>query len=145
MGRRLSELEPVTANLCVQLLQEAARDGIKLVLVQGLRTWEEQEALYQKGRSRPGSIVTHAPAGHSWHNYGRAFDVAFAGKLPHTVVWEGPWDYVGKLGRNLGMEWGGDWPAPQTDCPHFEYTGGLTIDAAMANYLAGDRFGGTTA
>ena len=40
-----------------------------------LRTWDEQNRLYQKGRTKPGRIVTNAKAGQSWHNYGFAFDI----------------------------------------------------------------------
>ena len=44
-------------------------------------TWSEQDALYQKGRTTPGPIVTNAPAGYSYHEFGSAVDV-----VPLSVV-----------------------------------------------------------
>lgn len=41
---------------------------------QGLRTFSEQEALYAKGRTELGEIVTWAKPGDSPHNYGCATD-----------------------------------------------------------------------
>jgi hypothetical protein len=40
----------------------------------GLRTFDEQTALYNQGRITPGKIVTKAKAGQSAHNYGCATD-----------------------------------------------------------------------
>ena len=44
-------------------------------VVQGLRTWAEQQALWNQGRTTPGKIVTHAQGGQSWHNYGLAAEL----------------------------------------------------------------------
>jgi len=48
-----------------------------LKLISGLRTYEEQDALYAQGRTAPGPKVTNAPGGHSNHNFGLAFDMVF--------------------------------------------------------------------
>ncbi|GBF49396.1 serine-type D-Ala-D-Ala carboxypeptidase [Leptospira ryugenii] len=44
-------------------------------LYETYRTNERQEYLYGQGRTRSGSIVTYAKAGHSPHNHGMAFDI----------------------------------------------------------------------
>jgi peptidoglycan L-alanyl-D-glutamate endopeptidase CwlK len=43
-------------------------------VVQGLRSWTEQDALYAMGRTAPGKIVTNVKGGYSYHNYGMAVD-----------------------------------------------------------------------
>ena len=40
-----------------------------------LRTFKEQQDLYEIGRSKPGKKVTNASAGLSYHNYGLAIDI----------------------------------------------------------------------
>ena len=89
-------------------------------MVQGTRTFEQQQAVYDQGRSTPGSIVTKARPGDSYHQYGLAFDV-----VPVAYVnlkdWNpsGPyWQTIGQIGESLGLTWGGRWSDP--DEPHFE-------------------------
>src|SRR5205814_6706568 len=50
--------------------------NMKVRIVQGLRTIDEQNALYAQGRTKDGQIVTNAKGGSSYHNYGLAFDFA---------------------------------------------------------------------
>src|ERR1043165_556102 len=65
---------------------------------QTLRTFEEQNALYAQGRTKPGQIVTNAKGGQSYHNYGLAIDFALLidkngdGK-PDEVSWDRLKDY----------------------------------------------------
>jgi peptidoglycan LD-endopeptidase CwlK len=58
------------------LLAQLESEGIPVLVTQGLRTWAQQDALYAKGRTTPGPIVTRARGGHSQHNFGLAVDVA---------------------------------------------------------------------
>ena len=48
---------------------------MQLVIVQDYRTYAQQDALYAKGRTAPGSIVTKARGGQSNHNFALAVDV----------------------------------------------------------------------
>lgn len=57
-----------------QWLDEMVQTGIRPLIYCGLRTFEEQTALYAQGRTKPGRIVTKAKPGESYHNYGLAFD-----------------------------------------------------------------------
>lgn len=128
MSRDIMDLEPKTRELCQKFLQACGTNGTPMILVQTWRSFEEQEALYAKGRIRPGPIVTWARAGQSWHNFRRAFDVCFL--KGSDLSWNGPWDEVGSLGRQLGLTWGGDWPHGKQDRPHFEYHPELTLEQA---------------
>ncbi|SVE43245.1 uncharacterized protein METZ01_LOCUS496099, partial [marine metagenome] len=46
----------------------------ELFVVHTLRTYAEQDDLYEQGRTEPGKIVTNARGGKSWHNFGLAID-----------------------------------------------------------------------
>lgn len=118
MSRAIEDLQPDLQVMARELLARCEAVGIPLVVTQTLRTFEEQQALYDQGRTKPGKIVTNAKAGESPHNFGLAFDVAF--KTPGGgVTWDGPWQQVGGIGANIGLSWGGRWKGFK-DFPHFE-------------------------
>lgn len=112
----IATLLPEVQPYARALVHAAKEEGITIHVTSGLRTIEEQNALYEKGRSKPGPVVTNVRGGFSVHNYGCAFDVTvFNGAQP---VWESPsYDKVGELGQRLGLSWGGTWSNP--DQPHF--------------------------
>jgi peptidoglycan LD-endopeptidase CwlK len=106
-----------------------------IVITDDFRSMEDQDALYEKGRSSVGSIVTHARGGESFHNFGLAID--FAIKTPdENIIWDmqydgnqngkSDWDEVVELAKALGFEWGGDW-AQFKDYPHLQMNFGLTL------------------
>ena len=100
------------------LVQKAALSGIQIRVINGTRTYAQQDALYAKGRTAPGPRVTNARGGYSNHNFGIAFDVGvFAGSkyLPESPKYRA----VGVLGTDLGLEWGGSWTSI-VDQPHFQ-------------------------
>lgn len=117
MSRDLNDLEPVTRERCVKFLQECAKYGTPVIVTQTFRSFEEQEALYAKGRALPGPVVTNARAGDSFHNYRRAFDVVFSRGT--GISYFGPWDEIGPIGEKLGLEWGGRFKT-FPDKPHFQ-------------------------
>lgn len=99
--------------------QTAMPTNVQIIVSQGLRTFEESDALYAKGRTEPGPIVTNAKAGQSYHNYGLAFDFAMItnGKDDYVV---GPnWMKVVAIIKQHGFDWGGDFTNLK-DYPHFE-------------------------
>jgi peptidoglycan L-alanyl-D-glutamate endopeptidase CwlK len=105
----------------------ASEAGIRLVVTSGFRSFEEQDSSYEQGRTTPGPIVTQVRAGHSWHNYGLAFDVAVLDEhgRPRWPENAALWRRIGQLGEGVGLTWGGRFPTP--DRPHFELRGGLSI------------------
>jgi peptidoglycan LD-endopeptidase CwlK len=140
----LDGLDPDVRELAEKHLDAAASEGIILRVTQGYRTWQEQYALWLKGRDEtghilhPSEVVTYSPPGHSWHNWRRACDVCivtFAGDRTPMNVYDGPWGRVGELGKALGLTWGGDFPHP--DRPHFEFKAGRTIAAMLAAHPQG--------
>jgi len=117
-------LDPEFAKKLTNFETALAKQGIKVILTWGYRSIESQNQLYAKGRTAPGSIVTNAYGGYSWHNYGLAADYAFI--IDGKVTWNGPWDKFGKTARDFGLEWGGDWKK-FTDRPHVQCTRGKTL------------------
>lgn len=109
-----AEVQPIARAL----VQKAAQSGIQIKIISGLRTYDEQEALYAQGRSKPGIRVTNARGGYSNHNFGIAFDVGvFEGAkyMGESLKYKA----VGVLGMDLGLEWGGNWKTI-VDQPHFQ-------------------------
>lgn len=104
----------------------------------GYRTYAKQDALYQQGRTTPGAIVTHAPPGQSYHNYGLAVDlvstkwgygsgqVRQAGETFGRILEfdkAGAWIETGlpAFMESMGLTWGGrstSFPDP----PHYQYS-----------------------
>lgn len=93
------------------LLKECEKNGIYLIITEGLRTKAYQDSLYAKGRTKPGKIVTNAngSAYSSQHQWGIAFDIAindskllYNDKLIRKVA------KIAKS-KKIGLKWGGDW------------------------------------
>lgn len=125
--KKLAGVHPVVAAKARQLISLSYKEGINVIITQGLRTIEEQNELYAQGRTRPGKIVTNAKGGYSYHNFGLAFDFALLND-DGSVSWNvnEKWKRVGTLGKQLGLEWGGDWKDFK-DYPHFQLTFGLSL------------------
>lgn len=118
-------LKPKVKRLMYKFLAECKKQGIELIVTQGYRSKEEQDKLYAQGRTRPGSIVTNAKGGYSYHNHRVAFDVCFL--IDKHASYDGDWQKIGNIGKSLGLEWGGDWKG-FLDRPHFQYTAGYNLN-----------------
>ena len=130
----LATLLPEVQPYARALVHKAAGVGIRIKVISGLRSYAEQDALYARGRTAPGPIVTNARAGHSNHNFGIAFDVAvFEGSayLPESPKYKA----VGALGMELGLEWGGAWTT-LVDEPHFQLRPAWATDLTERQMLA---------
>jgi peptidoglycan L-alanyl-D-glutamate endopeptidase CwlK len=133
--KRIQSLHPAIRERAKQFIQAAAKQGIFLRITSGLRTFDEQADLYAQGRTAPGSIVTNAKPGSSYHNYGLAFDVVEI--KDGKGLWDNPrWAQIGAMGKTFGFEWGGDWTSIK-DLPHFQYPPGNNPSALLAQYNAG--------
>lgn len=127
------QLDDSIRQMARNLIQAAYNDGINLRVTNGYRSNAEQERLYNQGRTTPGPIVTKAKAGSSWHNHRLAFDVGVV-DADGKITWPNDvplWDRIGKIGKSVGLNWGGDFVG-FTDRPHFDYHRDLTIADAMA-------------
>jgi len=72
----------------------------------GFRSFEEQERLFNQGRTTPGPVVTDALPGYSAHNYGLAVDFA---RLEAGRYLRDARDYavLGQEAAKAGLSWGG--------------------------------------
>ncbi|HVG34723.1 MAG TPA: peptidoglycan-binding protein, partial [Pyrinomonadaceae bacterium] len=66
------KVHPELAKRVRMLIDNLAKAGMQIEVVQGLRTFAEQDALFAQGRTKPGKVVTNARGGQSNHNYGLA-------------------------------------------------------------------------
>lgn len=124
-GEEDKGLYPKVARLRDSLKEICELAGFPIVVTDEYRTFAEQDALYAKGRTLQGPIVTNAKGGDSLHNWRCAFDIAF--KNGTGTSYDGPWEKVGRIGEILGMEWGGRWTS-FPDKPHFQFTAGYDLD-----------------
>jgi peptidoglycan L-alanyl-D-glutamate endopeptidase CwlK len=114
----------------------AATLGCDYVAISGNRTYAEQDALYEQGRSKPGKRVTNAKGGQSNHNFGIAIDFGvFQGGVYLDDGNRVQASLASKVHKacsmhadGCGLEWGGDWHSIK-DEPHYEIATGLTMAA----------------
>lgn len=121
-----TELTPMVARKAEAIVEEMKRHGHAVRIVEGIRTLERQQELYNQGRTTPGPIVTNAQPGESFHNYGVAVDFVFR-KEGYNAS-DTLWALLGEVGKKQGFEWGGDWQG-FIDRPHFQLTLGYPLSA----------------
>lgn len=126
-SRSLDDLLPLVRQRVEAFIKAAKDSGIDLLVTSTYRDNESQNALYAQGRTTAGKIVTNAKAGESFHNYRCAVDVVpiVAGK-PRWDAKDEVWQTIGRLGKEAGLEWAGDW-VKFKEYPHFQYTSGFTL------------------
>lgn len=111
--------------------------GLQLVAIGGSRTAAEQNALYAKGRTAPGRIVTNAKAGQSNHNYGLALDMGlfdegrYVDELESRLA-DAIYAEIAEGVENYGLFWGGNWKSIK-DTPHFQL-GNLSVAQMREKY-----------
>jgi len=123
-NNRIAGIHPSVQPFAYAFINKIQAELGKTVRVSsGLRTYAEQDELYERGRSNNQGRVTNARGGYSYHNFGLAIDIVeIDGR---TAVWDGPWEEFGRIGKSLGWEWGGDWSS-FVDKPHFQMTFGMS-------------------
>ncbi|HUT96245.1 MAG TPA: M15 family metallopeptidase [Candidatus Paceibacterota bacterium] len=99
--------------------------GYTLRITSGFRSVEEQNQIYEQGRTIDGHIITEAPGGRSIHNFGFAVDV-----VDRWKEYDIDFDRLGKIAEYCGLEHDDD-----GDLSHFEHRDGLTTD----QFLEGSR------
>jgi peptidoglycan L-alanyl-D-glutamate endopeptidase CwlK len=128
-----------------------------LRLTQVLRTIEEQNKLWEQGRTRLFDnngkrlgIVTWAKGGNSYHNFGMAFDYCLLKDTDGNGTFEAvDWNEkrysaeIVKYFKSVGWQWGGDFPDGKKDYPHFQMTLGYSVRDLLEKYSAGDFIDGT--
>jgi peptidoglycan hydrolase-like protein with peptidoglycan-binding domain len=134
---RLAKVNPELASRVRAMASDLKAQGITVRVTDGLRTVEEQNNLYAQGRTKPGSIVTRARGGSSFHNYGLAVDLVpmVNGKANYNVSAD-TWKKIGDAGKKYGLEWGGDFKSI-VDKPHFQMSGGGRARDLLPTYNQG--------
>jgi peptidoglycan L-alanyl-D-glutamate endopeptidase CwlK len=132
---RLQKVHPELTKRVTDLIEALQSEGMQVEVVQGLRTFAEQDALYAQGRTKPGKIVTRAKGGQSNHNYGLAVDLCpFVNGQPQWNDDAG-FTRIGNEAKIRGLEWGGDWKK-FPDTPHVQLPG-LTVNQCFALFKDG--------
>lgn len=137
----------------VQLLHPAIRQDVKsfiteaeealnvtLRISQGLRTIDEQDALFAQGRTKPGPKVTNARGGSSYHNYGLAIDLVEI--KDNKANWNFKYELLLPFAEKYGFFWGGNFKSI-VDKPHFEKTFGLNWRTLLARHNKKEFIPGT--
>jgi len=123
---KLTGVHPALALAVLRILDAMRALGFPMRVTDGVRTLQQQQALFAQGRTKPGKIVTRADgiinrSNHQTHDdgAGHAVDCTFLGP-DGRPRWsdDDPWPLYGAMARALGLKWGGDWQTP--DRPHVE-------------------------
>lgn len=122
----LLKVQPVFANLLIDLKEHFAEQDIEVKYISGHRSYAEQDRLFAQGRTAPGPVVTKARGGFSNHNFQIAVDAAL-------FTADGQYLGTSPLYKQLGpivakyptLEWGGNWKF--VDEPHIQWRTGLTM------------------
>lgn len=121
MSRDITLCHPELQEKAKLFINECKKQGLLLKLGECFRSVSEQEALYAQGRTKPGVIVTYArgESYSSMHQWGIAFDIIRNDGKGAYYDNDGWFNKVGKIGKSIGLEWGGDWIKP-IDKLHFQ-------------------------
>lgn len=131
---RLQLVMPELAAKITQMDTMLEQEQILIRVVQGLRTWSQQDQLYAQGRTAPGARVTNARGGYSYHNFGLAVDCVpsqFGPDQPYAPDWNSShpaWKRMIAVGESLGLTSGATWTTI-IDAPHFQLTGRFPHEA----------------
>lgn len=144
---KLNLLHPKIRQSALDAYEEAVAAtpiGVHPVIDQTLRTFEESDALYAKGRTVPGEIVSNSKAGQSYHNYGLGLDFHLVINGKDTWNQNYPeWMTVVDIFKKHGFTWGGDFSGTFKDYPHLENKLGYNWRDLLIKYNAKDFIPGT--
>lgn len=152
---RVEKLHPKIRNEVKELIEKAESKfpaTVAVRIVQGLRTFTEQDALYAQGRTKPGPRVTNSKAGQSYHNFGLAIDFALlydkdGNGTYETLSWDlmkdfdkdgiADWMEVVDVFEDAGYTWGGRFNSFK-DNPHLEKHFGVHWKELLKRHNARD-------
>lgn len=128
--REINDLHPRLQEKIAELKALVRKElKIEIGISECLRTKAEQDALYAKGRTATGTIVTNCKGSSysSMHQWGVAFDfyiiadVDGDGKTSDDAFNNRTslFNKVGAIGQRIGLEWGGSWKSI-VDLPHLQ-------------------------
>lgn len=124
-SRDIGALRPDVAENCRALLARAAARGLPVLVTETVRDEAYQRYLVSQGFAAKGAV---RPSFHSVAA-GLAFDVC-RNVRGHEYDDAAFFEEVGRLGKELGFTWGGDWRS-FPDRPHFQWDAHGRYTAAM--------------
>lgn len=168
---RIKLLHPAIQRLTTLAIDRVEAKLVKnmaIRVVQGIRTFSEQDGLYALGRTvinpdgksakKPkGNIVTNAKGGQSIHNYGLAIDFALLVDRDNNGTYEElswsmildldkdgkkDWDEVVEAFEFYGFSWGGKWRTFK-DYPHCDMAYGQNYKYFLEKHTKKDFIPGT--
>lgn len=121
----LDRLYPPFLDRMLEMVAQCRARGADYFAICGHRTYTEQDALYAKGRTEKGPVVTNARAGESFHNFGLAVDFCRDGLVDRRGLqpdWR-PESYLilGEEAAGQGLEWAGRWKRFK-EYPHVQWS-----------------------
>lgn len=130
--RSLSNLAGIHPDLVRVMMEAIKTTPVDFTITDGVRTTAEQQALYAKGRTKPGLIVTNcdgvkSKSAHQVKADGLGYAVDLypyyegSVQVNDNVRLRAIAEHIKKTAKqlNIKIEWGGDW-AKFRDYPHFE-------------------------
>lgn len=127
MSRALDDLSPRFRPFAVELLARLMEANIPVMIVDTLRTPEEQEEFIRRGVSWTRN---------SKHLTGDAIDIApysqYSLHGPDKLQWDADdpsWLRIGQIGEAAGCKWGGRWT--RRDMGHFEINPLVTVPTTV--------------
>lgn len=154
--KRIRELSPVVAAKAQEWYDLCWAEGIRVYVVCGYRSKDQQAVEYGKGRSQAtlnalgyshikaqpnATKVTNAKPGTSMHQYRLALDYCLLdekGKDIWTV--NADWKRAAAIAKKLGFFWGADFQSIY-DPPHLEMTFSLTVKDLLAGKTPPTKLG----
>lgn len=132
MSKLLSDLQLPVRLAAEEALKDCHEEGLEVLITCTFRSGAEQDALYAQGRTKPGSKVTNAKAGQSFHQYRVALDLYplvngkpdFSGKAKE-------WHLIAAIFKKYGFEWAYEWKRFK-EMPHFQMTKGHPLSYFQA-------------
>ncbi len=123
---KLDGVHPRLVEAVERVLSAMSDLGFLMIVTDAVRSIEQQQALYAKGRTAPGPIVTNADgvrhlSNHQAHGdgFGHAVDCTFI--VDGKPSWDDslPWRLYGEMAKSQGLRWGGEFISI-VDKPHIE-------------------------
>ena len=123
-SRKLSDLLPSVALKAQAFIDACEKFDIDILITSTYRDKESQDALFAQGRTIPGTKVTNAKGGQSYHNYHIAFD--FVPIVNGKAQWNDTvlFTRCGGIAESVGLEWAGRWTTFK-EMAHCQCSGGL--------------------
>ena len=115
-----ANMNPDFVALVNGMIEQLRGEGHDVRVIDGFRSFDQQQRRFDQGRRVPGNILTDAEGGYSWHNYGLAVDIVLndddgrpAWPEESSIFWQ----RLGDVALAHGVIWGGLFGSPA----HIEY------------------------